>query len=363
MSYFSLLTSRNLFRTLKEMPKVKKSKVTQKPMPPHGLWQRSLPKALFGSVLVSLLLFALFNFLSFIVVSYPGMIKDPSQALLFPVLNLILFAAWLGVSSFILKRLQWQAPLISLAATLIILIAAAYNVTSLGQTLITYPVGFILSCFVLLAYYFWYRPSMLLWIALPMILLVISAFQLNQRLLENQTLHNRAAQALESTFSYPIYFLNTVPAKQDMITHFFWQPSLRNIRFVTKGNVAINEDYEEDTINTPPNKCGIADCVDLGEFESRKHLYTDKNNPYFVEYYVIFDKTLIRISSDKAAPLSKTEVTKYLQQFKKMSSQELLQSFDQNYFLADIYYFIPQHIFSPGSTGFSVIGETDFSGL
>jgi hypothetical protein len=344
------------------MPKVKKSKAKQS-LHPQELWRRNLPKALLGSILVSGLLFSLFLFLSSFAVTYSAMTRHDSQSLFFAFLNIIFFAIWLAVSSFILKKLQWQAPLISLAATLIILIFAAYNVTSLGQTLITYPVGFFLSCCVLLAYYYWYRPSMILWIALPALLLIISAFQLNQRLLANQALHDKAAQALENIFPYPIYFINTIPAKKSMVTHFFWQPSLKNIRFVMKGNVAINEDYKEDTLTSPPNKCGITDCVDLGEFQSGKHLYTDKNNPYFVEYYVMFDKTLIRISSDKTAPLSKTEVINYLQQFKKMSPHQLLQTFDQNYFLADTYYFIPQHIFTPGSTGFSVVGETDFSGL
>jgi hypothetical protein len=327
---------------------------------PPGPWRRNPPTALFGSLFVSLFLIFIFNILTIFAVHFSSLIRGDSSSLIFTTVNLVAFIIWFWVGTFVLREIGWQSPPLALLAMLLVIVAASYKVTVLGQTLITYPIGVFLGVFVLLLYYFLNIRKIILLLVIPILLLLFVGFQINQRLMENNDKQAQAANNLTTIFHFPIYFSNTIPAKKYLVQHFFWDPSKQNIRFVTEGDIAINENFEEDPLMYPPIKCGTSVCVDLGTMGNNHHLYTDKNNKYFVEYYAMFENTLIRITSSRSTPLSKDEAINYLNQFKKVTPQQLLQNFDHNYFLSDSYYFIPQQIFNLQSADYSVIGETNF---
>ncbi|MGI8420395.1 MAG: hypothetical protein ACR2LN_07200 [Candidatus Levyibacteriota bacterium] len=327
---------------------------------PPGPWRRNPPTALFGALFISLFLLFLLTLLTTFAVHFSSLIRSDSGSLLFAGVNALAFIIWFIVGTFVLRELGWQSPPLALIAMLLVIIAASYNITELGQTLVTYPVGVGIGVFVLLLYYFLNNRRKIVWLVLPILLILFVGFQINQRLSENSDKQTQAANSLVTIFQFPIYFTDAIPTKKYLVQHFFWDPSKQNIRFVTEDNIAINENFVADPMTYPPSRCGISVCVDLGNFGQNHHLYTDKNNPYFVEYYVMFENTLIRITSSKTNPLTKTEVISYLNQFKRVTPQQLMQTFDHNYFLSDSYYFIPKQVYNQESVDYSVIGETNF---
>lgn len=343
------------------MPKlIRDNKTEPAPLPHHEDWKRNPLKAVFGSVTVSGSLFSLFTLLSWIASTHPEIVRTDTTSLVFPVINLLAFALWFFVSRIVLHKLGWQAPAISIFALIIGVVIAAYNITSIGQTLVTYPVGIFLGICILLIYYFLYNSRMILWIGLPVLLLFIVGIQINQRDLDNNATKMNAAENLATVFTFPIYFTDTIPANKYLVQHFYWDTARQNIRFVMQGNIAINENYIFDSQQSPPLKCGLSACVDLGEIKKGQHIYTDKDNQYLVEYYVMFDNTLVRLSSSKEAPLSKEEAKIYLQDFIVTTPDALLRNFNHDYLLTNSYYFIPKQIFNKDRADFSVVGETNF---
>lgn len=329
-------------------------------VPHHAVWRRSPLKALLGSFVVSGLLFYIFTYLASIAVQNASFIQNGSNMYLFPIINFTLLCLWIVFSTWLLKRLGWQSPWIALLTMIVIIVAAAYNVTNLGQTVVTYPVGMVIGAVVLMIYYFLFVPRTIIWIALPVFLLFFVGYQINQRISDNQTIQFNAAQNVAANYQYPIYFTTAIPSKRFLVQHFFWDPAKQNIRFITEGNVAINEYYSTDPQQNPPITCGTSSCVDLGVLKQGQHIYTDKNNPYNVEYYTMFDNTLIRLTSDKNQPVTKAEAIFYLNQLKQIAPEQLFGIFDRDYFLSQSYYYIPKQVFNQETAGYSVTGETNF---